>query len=447
MTRTSLSVAIGCVLALLLAAPIAVPTWGPDPSPAIWAFVPMGSLAETQRDRSATQPIAVPPSPVISPSPSPVLTEPAGADTRLAWQMVDGLPGGHLGAVAAGNGGWVAVGMLGWEDGKASTLVSPDGVNWQLLTDPTLYERSWHASVTDGPGGWVIVGRTWTDLEPITTRHEATTWRSTDMTTWTMAPFVPDLDLGCLDIEVPYEGMRDIAPGGPGYVAVGNDCVGAVAWTSEDGLAWQRVPDLPNAAGSVIQAVVRLDDSTLVAVGYSGGRLTEARASAWSSRDGFIWQVEELSAPGILVDVATDGTNVIAVRASNEFRGGEALRPPLVIRSPEGTWSGTGEPSLEGVRVAAVTSDGGRWVAFGTRDVQTAIRGDAAWVSDDGVTWLSDDAFPEPFPPGYEPPTGNALGVAALTSDGTRFLAVGALPGADPAAGMAAAWIGASTAP
>jgi hypothetical protein len=350
--------------------------------------------------------------------------------------MITGLPGGHLGAVAAGDGGWVAVGMLHWVDGSESTLVSSDGISWQRLTDPKLYERSWHASVTHGSSGWVIVGRTYTDT-PDTTRHEAAAWRSTDLVTWTMAPFVPDLDLGCLNIELPFEGMRDVVAGGPGYVAVGNDCVGAAMWTSEDGLGWRRVTDLPGAADAVIQAVVGLEDGTLVAVGHSGGVMNDARASAWSSRDGLTWRAEKVSTPGTLVAAATDGTTVIAVPAD----AGEALNPPLVTRSPEGAWSGIGEPSLNGVRVATLASDGRRWVAFGTRNVQSAVRGDAAWSSDDGRTWTAASEFAYPFPPGFELPGLNPLGVAAVASDGHRFVAVGALPAADPAAGAATVWI------
>ena len=382
------------------------------------------------------QPSVAPPTSTTTPSPTPVPTQTPRADAGLAWQTIAGVPGGHLGAVAAGDGGWVAVGMLHWVDGSESTLVSSDGISWQRLTDPKLYERSWHASVTYGPSGWVIVGRTYTDT-PDTTRHEAAAWRSTDMATWTMAPFVPDLDLGCLNIEVPFEGMRDVVAGGPGYVAVGNDCVGAAAWTSKDGLAWRRVTDLPGAADAVIQALVRLEDGTLVAVGHSGGVVNDARASAWSSRDGLTWRAERVSAPGTLVAAATDGTMVIAVPAN----AGEALSPPLMIRSPEGTWSGIGEPSLSGVRVATLASNGRRWVAFGTRNVQSAVRGDAAWSSDDGWTWTAASEFAYPFPPGFELPGLNPLGVAAVASDGHRFVAVGALPAADPAAGAAASWI------
>ena len=379
------------------------------------------------------------PSGTSTPGPGAVPTTTARPDAGLAWQTIAGLAGGHLGAVAAGDGGVVAVGMLHWADGKESTLVSSDGVNWRRITDPTFYEGSWHASVAHGPRGWVIVGRSFSET-PDLARHEAAAWRSTDMVTWTMAPFVSDLDLGCLNIEVPFEGMRDVVAGGPGYVAVGGDCTGAAAWTSSDGLAWRRATDLPQAAGAAVNAVVRLEDGTLVAVGSSGAG-TGDRALAWSSRDGRVWRVEKVPGPGVLVDAATDGRTVIAVPANDVMvRAGEALSPPLVIRSAAGTWSGIAEPTLAGVRVATLASNGRRWVLFGTRDVRSAVRADAAWVSDDAAAW-SEPGFGPPFLLGAELPAGNPLGVAAVTPYGTRFVAVGSLPGADPEAGVPTVWI------
>ena len=370
--------------------------------------------------------------------------EVASAGPALEWQTITDLPGGHLGAVAAGDGGLIAVGMRGWADGQPATLTSSDGMAWQRIEDPVLYGRSWQVAVTHGPNGWVIGGRTFTETVEETV-HQAAAWRSDDMVAWTPAPFVPDLDLHGLNLDYPHEGIRDIVAGGPGYVAVGNDSDGAVIWTSPDGLAWHRVASLPGADDAVAHDIVALDDGSLVAVGNSRYAAGPSAARAWSSSDGVAWRVERVGMPGMLVEAATDGARIIAVRANDDHvRGGPALSPPLVVRTPEGSWNGTGEPSLDGVRVATLASDGERWVLFGTQrtDAGSAVRGDAAWTSDDGVTWLQDDGFGAPFPPGYEPPSASAIGVAAITWDGERFVAVGALPTDDPYVVRPTAWLG-----
>lgn len=375
--------------------------------------------------------------PTPPPTPSPAPTSGAGDE----WQMVGDLPGDDPGAIAAGAGAWVAVGIPSLPGGQETVLVSRDGVSWTLDSQVTGLPYAVPCAVAYGHGGWVIVGRSFTETSSFA-RHEAAAWRSTDLRTWTAAPFTADLDLGGLNLDLPFEGMQDVVADGTGYVAVGNDARGAAAWTSPDGLAWERAADPADAAGASMAAVVRLDDGTLVAVGHGWTEAGATEARAWSSADGRGWTVEPVDAPGVLVDAATDGTTVLAVPANDQvYRDGPALDPPLVARSPGGTWAAAGGAALAGVRVATVASNGTRWILFGSREVATAVRGDAAWASDDGVTWAPVLGFADPFPTDAPSAPRRAHGVTAVATDGARFVAVGALLDEDPMLGPSAAWI------
>jgi hypothetical protein len=88
-------------------------------------------------------------------------------------------------------------------------------------------------SVTAGGPGLVAVGSDWL---------HAVVWTSVDGITWSRVPSDEAIFGGGFDSMHGNIGMGSVAAGVPGLVAVGWDPLGAVVWTSPDGITWFRVP-------------------------------------------------------------------------------------------------------------------------------------------------------------------------------------------------------------
>jgi hypothetical protein len=183
-----------------------------------------------------------------------------------------------------------------------------------------------------------------------------------------------------------------VASGGR-YLALGFDQPPshAAAWSSVDGLSWQRLASLPAPDGSSISAAVAApgaggSGTGLVAVGTSGGS-----AAVWHTADGATWTVESLPPPlragttEILTAIVRTGGGYVAAGYLDSAAG----RTATFWRSADGaSWTRataqlpSGSSEVTGV---AAASGGGAIVAVG-------ISGDerrgtaAAWRSTDGGT-------------------------------------------------------------
>ena len=249
----------------------------------------------------------------------------------IFWQRVthdDGLFGGGGGggrwmrSVTVGGPGLVAVGGDGGR-GAAAVWTSTDGISWQQVPhDEAVFagdDLQEMRSVTVGGPGLVAVG---------SDGPAAAVWTSADGISWQRVPHDEAVFGGANRQE-----MWSVAAGVPGLVAVGEDRGrnAAAVWTSNDGISWQRVPhDESVFAGDDLQEMrsVTVGGPGLVAVGYDWVR--EA-AAAWTSNDGISWQrvphdeaVFGGESPQVMWSVAAGGPGLVAV--GNDFgHGGAAV--------------------------------------------------------------------------------------------------------------------------
>ena len=189
--------------------------------------------------------------------------------------------------------------------------------------------------------------------------------------------------------------MWSVTAGGPGLVAVGHDLgrLSAAVWTSEQGLAWQRVAhDSEAFSGDGIQWMTSVTSGGpgLVAVGADEGR---NQAAVWTTTDGDVWQ---RVAPNATVfggegwqqmnAVSTGGPGLVAV---GHDRVGDASQTAAVWTSTDGlVWQRVphdeetfGDGWLE---MTSVATGGPGLVAVGRDESRRAA---AVWTSTDGLAW------------------------------------------------------------
>jgi hypothetical protein len=212
-------------------------------------------------------------------------------------------------AMAVGaDGGIVAVGRSG---SSPLAWTSSDGTAWRphpvaTLGDGTVAERM--TAVVPTPDGFIAGGSVGPELLD---RH-ARFWRSTDGVTWQP---VADDAAAFANAEV-----RAIARLGDEYVATGvtgsvQEITGSVAWTSSDGVSWNRV-DAPALAAGRAVALANAPSGGLVAVGSDR---TEDEALAWVSPDGRSWTLAPSEASRQyygkirMTDVTAIGDELVAV--------------------------------------------------------------------------------------------------------------------------------------
>lgn len=273
-------------------------------------------------------------------------------------------------------GGFVTVGYLP-PDWVPAAWTSSDGATWSIhlmgTTDFTV-----PTSLAAGVDRTVVaVGRS---------GNVPVAWTTVDGIEWSRHQ-VPVLGG---DVA---ERMTAVAAGGHGYVAGGS--VGpeiferhARFWTSTDGVDWRPLPDDPEAfANADVRAITRLGDG-FVAVGVVGSAQQHTGAVAWTSEDGVAWtRVDDPSfVAGLAVSIAaTPGGGLVAV--GSDLDRHEAL----VWTSPDGRrWTkAPSEPSRQHpayIWMTDVAAIGDSLVAVG--DFQSGQRGTAtSWRSSDGSHW------------------------------------------------------------
>jgi hypothetical protein len=244
------------------------------------------------------------------------------------WQLVDDLawPGGHIDAIAAWQGQYVAAGRLPGERAQAAFWTSSDGRSWQQLPDAESF--AFFAGIPDGrdivAGGIAdlrvegdeLVALGWLSCAcPDQVREATIEWRTADGQSWqrTEGP--------------PADAWQEPLPGGAGWLRIAPD--GASVESSVDGTTWQTAWVPPaDADGSVPTAqlfALRQHVGGYLAVGtlFRAGAGTPL---AVSSVEGLSWQasagwpdIDELA--GTMVDVAATDDRLVAV--------GPAGLPPL----------------------------------------------------------------------------------------------------------------------
>lgn len=256
----------------------------------------------------------------------------------VEWERVDapafGGPGDQrLLGVAAVDGRFVAVGA---DRSGAAVWTSGDGVSWALATvDPTVFDGPGDqvaTAVAAGPDDSVVVVGDGGD-------GQAGVWRSQGVSAaWQRV--APSSTVGATEL------LTDVGVVGPLLVAVGAGDAGAVAWTSLDGVAWERSV---LGAGRA-EAVVAVGGGAVAvgSVGASGGQDVGGQdAAAWRSDDGRSWEPVPIDDG----DLAAADQQLLDVAATTTAEGGQLL-------------AGVG------------------WTGFGPGD------DGAAWASEDGAEWF-----------------------------------------------------------
>jgi hypothetical protein len=298
--------------------------------------------------------------------------------------------------VTIGGPGLVAVGRDSYTDDSdtyavAAVWTSVDGTNWSRVPqDAAVFggarrepaEVAVMTAVATGGPGLVAVGEVGggRDMAGLTGEWlpspVAAVWTSSDGTRWTRVPHAPDV-FGTAS------GMTDVAPGGPGLVAVGwgeavRDGGGAAVWTSVDGLIWTRVPHDVDVLCCHMTAVTA-GGPGLVAVGVGSEipnpspAMETWTAVVWTSVDGLTWtrvphDETTLGGPGLqqMTDITATGHGLVAVGEANDRR----FQGATIWTSVDGvTW--TRVPHDEEIFgtdwIAGVTAGGPGLVAVGNQ--------------------------------------------------------------------------------
>lgn len=275
-------------------------------------------------------------------------------------QSLTSVAGGPLGFVAAGVDGPVP-----------AVWTSPDGLVWARVRGPFLASERVEG-VAVGPQGAVAVGTITTsgDLDGMA-------WFSADGKAWRTVPLGPAGFTG----RTP-QAVHAVTATGSGFVAVGDDSNGerrvAVAWTSADGIIWQRQPpsDLVVSSGSTAGVTVTdvAGSGPLIAVGGS------VSVQLWGSPDGRSWSRQ---------DPPEDPTgSAAASRAATDGRTILVSTGRLWLRGPAGGWTEVGADTSVFPRTArsyelyAMTRTGDQLIAFGRSGAELA-----QWTSPDGLRW------------------------------------------------------------
>lgn len=238
------------------------------------------------------------------------------ADDGATWQpsivpAVDGAIESRMLDVISAPDGFVAVGYASVGPTQRPLFWrSPDGRQWTLTVGSGTGRP--HGIAIGGPADFVVVGRGAEGLDGA----PAAAWTSPDGVTWQRATSGAALDDGL---------MQAVVAGKGGYVAVGRSGDGetAAAWTSSDGMTWHRVPTTEALKSrSAYAAHAEMDDlaatsTGLVAVGWNSD--ANGAAVVWRSADGVTWKRDADTTSligGGMASVATGGDTLVAVGSS-----------------------------------------------------------------------------------------------------------------------------------
>jgi hypothetical protein len=150
----------------------------------------------------------------------------------------------------------LAVGLVCYPDQPCASAVwsSPDGLTWRRdWVDEAVYAEGHYAApnaIAENEHGLVMIGVEVTD--PATLDSIPAVWTSEDGLAWERLSPQPDaftLEGGSLI-------MWDLAAGPGGLVAVGHDGTNGVVWLSVDGSTWERLPIAPEVFGGAPMTTV-----------------------------------------------------------------------------------------------------------------------------------------------------------------------------------------------
>lgn len=338
--------------------------------------------------------VTAPPQTTAAPEPGP--TVPLWGDTAIGWSRVDS---GFVGsAVTQGGPGLITVGTACTRvvDGDSvcepGVWVSSDAANWQRApAGSDLFDTfdpvSGLRDVAGGASGVVAVG----GCQGFSTDScTAGVWFSPDGITWDAVELSPEVFAAC-PTSNPFDcSLQTVVNGGPGFVISGRDLQGPGIWTSKDGRDWNRV-----AGPDTLPEGVRLNTGLVVL----GSRLfatfdlvgaADIGTYVSTSLNGIDWEPvpdpEGVLASGMMRDLVAWKGGLAA--PGRVWSGAES--PDVLWTSPDGlTWSHLRLPAPEeGASYGGVVAGGSGLIIWGDRYF---------WTSNDGNTWERHTADPDVF--------------------------------------------------
>ena len=242
----------------------------------------------------------------------------------------------------------------------ASTPVGADLEDWARIYPPAFEVVGKLGDVAVGPRGFVVVG----DVEVRRDVHVWAAWSSADGLAWERT-----------SLSAPVSGTSwefgQVVATKDGYLAIDTNTDGAPRGrTSADGLDWVDAPFAGLDEASVRD--VTAGGPGLVAVGSY-----RCDGAAWLSSDGVIWSRVDL--PDAKGQVLSDVSGCVEVKAVHSTRYGLiALGDDAIWSSVDGRrWERAETPEASHVDEVAETAAG-----------LLAVGQDTVWTSDDGQRWV-----------------------------------------------------------
>jgi hypothetical protein len=346
------------------------------------------------------------------------------SDDGRSWERQEQAPDDSdvtesFSAAADSDSGRYAVGWVGdGEAGDAAVWRQEDDGRWDRIDAPEMggEHEQWASDVVSNGSGILVAGG-----ESVWGEVRARLWFSPDGESWQAVDGGPG---GPFDTSG-RESLRDIAPLGEGFVAVGsrnadNDQDG-VAWYSPDGQDWTQAeaPTLGGDGRQSLQSVTVAGD-VVVAGGYNSDLSGQGKPVVWRSRDGQQWgpASDTLPLPDSTRTAAADLTirSLTVGDGGIVAAGGSDWRPAL-WRSPDNgrTWTLLPNPVdrglfQDGVALAGAATKGDTTLALGLEPTMMRL---------DGDRWQ--DATGDQFPKGGEQPFGTSIAIR----EGTTIVAGG----------------------
>ena len=261
------------------------------------------------------------------------------------WQSADASAldgfvwGGHGPRLYAAENGLILIGRDGEAGGRAVALISADGQDWRMASDPTTQDVAGaYAFAGSGAGLTAFEKRVDSDgcdgMTGGTCRAgPVRVWRASGADSWTAVAELPASDDAW---------VHAAATGARGWVAVGESPAGPLAWWSADGITWHVAEAPPQGPRPRAMFAV---SAGFVAVHFyqdDPGCTIEEQGSltrTWTSSDGRIWRlVHETAAGDRLYSLRRRGERLIGIGLTASGAGGT-----WTARLPE-TSSDSGPP-------------------------------------------------------------------------------------------------------
>ena len=343
-------------------ATVALPIWNSaGASGAVVGTLPAGGLAYADQQDESTTPGGW----LYVEAPDPVGFVQAsidGADLVRRYQAPDLSVSGGFASVAAGPGGFVAIGTPSGRSAnypQPTVFASADGVAWHRASEPP-GDGSYLNGVAWGPAGWLAIAGDGSF-------GGVRLWTSRDGDRWS--------SLGVVQTNGYPEGL---VASGAGYLLKTGSRAEEVLWFSTEGIRWSESrPTLDALAQDGFHYTVTATQGGFYATSSRCCQSAVGPTAAFST-DGRTWYP---SLPNLLV-AAVDGV-LLGIEPGPDGPGASTWRGSLYRDQVGWLPMPGGDPPFMGAVVTALVSDGRQATAFGW-DVTSEAS--LAWTSD-GSAW------------------------------------------------------------